>query len=283
MQPISRLHTSRISRRTLIKAGLGMAAALPFLGATCREGFVQHADVRVFFRTSGEGAPVLLHHGFAGSSQSWLDAGYVRTLEQQYQVIAIDARGHGRSDKPHDPAAYTMELRTGDVAAVLDELGISSAHYWGYSMGARTGFAFAQYHASRLTSFINGAAGPGSPKLEETRIRKGANALIARDFVGIASAFGVTEAQARAIMAGNDLDALAAAQLGLLSWDGVNPRTLDVRSLHYAGANDPLRYAAQSAAGAMPDGRFVSLPGLNHLTGFTESAAILPTATTFLG
>jgi pimeloyl-ACP methyl ester carboxylesterase len=131
MQPIPRLLNSRISRRTLIKAGLGIAAALPFLGATCREGFVQHERMRIFFRTSGEGAPVLLHHGFAGSSQSWIDAGYVKALEEQYQVIAIDARGHGRSDKPHEASAYTMELRTGDVAAVLDELGVASTHYWG--------------------------------------------------------------------------------------------------------------------------------------------------------
>src|SRR5262245_53749176 len=101
--PITR---RRISRRTLIKAGLGMAAALPFLGANCREGFVTHESVRIFFRTSGEGAALLLHHGFAGSTQGWIDAGYVRILEKRYQVITIDARGHGRSDKPHDAAAY---------------------------------------------------------------------------------------------------------------------------------------------------------------------------------
>jgi pimeloyl-ACP methyl ester carboxylesterase len=198
-------------------------------------------------------------------------------------VVTIDARGHGKSDKPHDPAQYTMELRASDVRSVLDELGVSKVNYWGYSMGARTGFAFAQYHGDRLGSMINGAAGPASPKNEETRITRGADALRARDYAGIASAFGVTEAQARVIMAGNDLDALAAAQLGLLSWDGVDPRTLRVRSLHYAGERDPLRYAAQAAASAMPYARFVSLPGLDHLTGFTSAQHVLSTAMGFLG
>ena len=58
----------------------------------------------------------------------------------------IDCRGHGLSDKPHAQEAYTMEMRVTDVLAVMDDLDIDSAHYWGYSMGGR-GSASAYWRA----------------------------------------------------------------------------------------------------------------------------------------
>jgi pimeloyl-ACP methyl ester carboxylesterase len=176
-----------------------------------------------------------------------------------------------------------MELRTGDVAAVLDALGIERAHYWGYSMGGRTGFAMAQFHPQRLLSLIVGAAAPTSPRREEARIRRGAEALESGDLKEIAAAFFVTEAAAARMLEGNDPLALAAAQLGLLTWDGVDPATVGLRSLLYAGSQDVLAGATKAAADAMPDVRFESLPGLNHLTGFVQSSAVLPKAVAFLG
>jgi pimeloyl-ACP methyl ester carboxylesterase len=62
--------------------------------------------------------------------------GYVEALRPDYQLILVDARGHGASDKPHEPAAYALSLRVSDIVAVLDALHLSTAHFWGYSMGA---------------------------------------------------------------------------------------------------------------------------------------------------
>jgi pimeloyl-ACP methyl ester carboxylesterase len=184
----------------------------------------------------------------------------------------MDARGHGRSDKPHDEAQYTMELRTADIVAVLDAVGVDRVHYWGYSMGARTGFAFLQMHADRAASFVNGASGPRSPKqLEQASIRERAAHLQAGRLN-----FRVSDGGNFDVPEGNDPLALAAVSLGLLSWDGVDASTLDTPSLHYAGDADRLGPAAERAARVMPGAKFRWLPGLDHLRGFERCELVVP-------
>ena len=275
----SALH--RVMSRRRFLAGLSAAAAAAaFGGSAC---FVEHGGVKIYYEVHGSGPPLLLHHGWAGSSQSWRRFGYVDALTDSYRVIVMDARGHGRSDKPHDEAAYTMELRTGDVLAVLDVIGVDRVHYWGYSMGGRTGFALLQWHPDRVISFVNGGAAPTSPKMyEEGRIRQWAEALRTGDDAVIAKGLGVPERSVRAVIGDNDREALAAAQLGLLSWDGVDPATLTAPSFHYAGQQDPILPVTQRAAEAMPGATFKMIPGLNHLTGFARGDLVLPLAREFL-
>ncbi len=248
------------------------------------DGAGAHADnegVRIYYETHGDGPPLLLHHGFAGSSVGWKDFGYVDALKGQFRVIVMDARGHGRSDKPHDPAAYTREARTADVAAVLDACGVTRAHYWGYSMGGRTGFAFADLYPERIASFVDGAAAPGA-EAERERMQRWADALKSGDPAAIARDLQVPEQYVRQLVGDNDLEALAAAQLGLMDWDFVDPSTLDLPSFHYAGENDPIMPSTRAAAAAMPGARFELLPGLNHLSGFTRSDLTLPVVRPFL-
>lgn len=84
--------------------------------------------------------------------------GYVEALQHDYRLILVDAQGHGHSDKPHEPAAYEPQLFVADILAVLDHLHIAKAHFWGYSMGGRIGFATAKYAPERFSSFIIGGA-----------------------------------------------------------------------------------------------------------------------------
>jgi pimeloyl-ACP methyl ester carboxylesterase len=93
---------------------------------------------RIRYEIDGSGVPLVLHPGFIGSLEDWDDAGYVTTLSDQYRLIRLDPRGQGRSDTPHDPAAYAAQHRVGDVLAVLDAEGIDRALFWGYSMCCRT-------------------------------------------------------------------------------------------------------------------------------------------------
>jgi pimeloyl-ACP methyl ester carboxylesterase len=83
-----------------------------------------------------------------------------RCAERDLKVILTDARGHGRSDKPHEPAAYDLRLRAMDVATVLDHLGLPTANYFGYSMGGWIGFGLAKYAPERARSLILGGAHP---------------------------------------------------------------------------------------------------------------------------
>jgi len=294
-----------MSRRRLIASlGTAGAAALatiacrktsktpgPFGGATFPQAtgtgsagaFVENKGVRIYYEVRGSGPPLLLHHGWAGSSQEWRRFGYLDGLADSYRVIVMDARGHGRSDKPHDEAAYTMRLRTRDVLAVLDAVGVGLVHYWGYSMGARTGFALLRWNGDRISSFINGAAAPTSPrKYEERRIRAWAEAVRTGDTAVIAASLGVPEQYVRGLIGDNDVEALAAAQLGLLSWNGVDPATLTTPSFHYSGEQDAFLPAIRQAAEAMPGAIFKVIPGLNHLTGFTRSDLVLPLVRAFL-
>src|SRR5262249_41190152 len=81
-------------------------------------------------------------------------------LQHDYRLIVVDARGHGGSDKPHDPTAYTNERHVADLLAILDNLTLPTAHFLGYSMGGNTGFAIAKYAPARFSSLLIGGAHP---------------------------------------------------------------------------------------------------------------------------
>ena len=68
--------------------------------------------------------------------------------------------------KPHDPQAYSSELMTGDTVAVLNDLGVAKANFWGHSMGGRIGFQLFRYHPSRFSSYILGGASPYTHRSE---------------------------------------------------------------------------------------------------------------------
>jgi pimeloyl-ACP methyl ester carboxylesterase len=107
------------------------------------------------------GEPILLIHGFASThAVNWVFPRWVKTLtETGRRVVAFDNRGHGRSEKFHDPAAYAMQKMAEDARALLDHLHIETADVMGYSLGARIAAFFAKAHASRVRSMILGGLG----------------------------------------------------------------------------------------------------------------------------
>jgi pimeloyl-ACP methyl ester carboxylesterase len=116
--------------------------------------FVDNQGVRICYETEGRGDAVVLQHGFSDSSETWREYGYVDALQEAHQVVLIDARGHGRSDKPHDADSYSLPALVTDVVAVLDALAIERAHFFGQSMGGRYGFGMAKYAPDRLRSLM---------------------------------------------------------------------------------------------------------------------------------
>lgn len=92
------------------------------------------------YQAWGEGPALILLHGFIVDSRiNWVDAGLVLPLAATgRRVIALDARGHGCSDKPHDPAAYAGRAMARDVVDLMDALGLTRAVLIGYSMGGYT-------------------------------------------------------------------------------------------------------------------------------------------------
>jgi pimeloyl-ACP methyl ester carboxylesterase len=113
-------------------------------------GYVENGGVRIYYEVHGSGVPILLHHGFTSSAEDWHRFGYVGPLAERFTVVLMDARGHGKSDKPHDPRLYTMDLRTDDVRAVLDALGIERAALVGHDWGAIVMWMVAVMHPERV-------------------------------------------------------------------------------------------------------------------------------------
>ncbi len=106
-------------------------------------------------------APVLLIHGFASSMKvNWVETGWVKLLAGDgRRVLAFDHRGHGGSDKPHDPLTYETPAMARDALALLDHLGIGRADVIGYSMGARVAAYLALEAPRRVRSVVFGGLG----------------------------------------------------------------------------------------------------------------------------
>ncbi|MFW9942219.1 MAG: alpha/beta fold hydrolase [Candidatus Thorarchaeota archaeon] len=102
--------------------------------------FFNNDGIKIYYEVEGEGPPVIMIHGFAASLEgNWKQTNWVEVLKNDYKLILLDCRGHGRSDKPLDQDQYGAHM-TDDIVKLLDHLSIEKANFFGYSMGARLSF-----------------------------------------------------------------------------------------------------------------------------------------------
>ena len=243
--------------------------------------YVDNKGIRIYYEVDGNGTPLVLQHGSASSLQTWRQCGYVEELKNDFQCILIDARGRGKSDKPHVGEAYTLRSHVSDVVAVLDELQIRSAHYWGYSMGGWIGFGMAQFAPERLRALIIGGAHP-----YEDRSFAAFERVDGSDPDAFIAAFEAAlhermSPERRPYVLANDLRALAASMQIRSSMEAVLP-TIRVPSLLYVGEADNRHAAVKSCVGHIPGGRIATLPGLNHSEVMLRSDLVLAHVIKFL-
>jgi pimeloyl-ACP methyl ester carboxylesterase len=238
--------------------------------------FVNRDGVKIHYTTAGNGPALILHHGTAGSGEDWIEMGYVNALGKNRQIILIDARGHGESDKPHDPDSYALARRAGDVVAVLDDLGLHRADYFGYSLGGWIGFGVARYAPSRIRSFVIGAAHPFAENMKAFRdlmTPEGAQTIFER-IPGLSVA-------AKERLLANDLDALRA-----LSFDreanAEALKSMTMPCLFFVGDNDPRCEPVKQCAAALPNAKFVAFPGHDHFTMLADIGQVGPLVDHFL-
>jgi pimeloyl-ACP methyl ester carboxylesterase len=242
--------------------------------------------VRIYYEREGSGPPLVLHSGFGSTLDQWGDYGYREALRDEYELILLDPRGHGRSDKPHDLAAYTYAQRVADVLAVLDAAEIERAIFWGYSMGGRVVFAAARYAPSRFHAFIAGGMHPEAPDraVQDEEVAAlsdgipGYIALLERDG-------GPLPAEWRATLLANDAAALrASASASAEAPDFTETLAgLEAPMLVYVGERDtPFHDQAQRATADLARVTFVSLPGLDHGEALRRSDVVLPHVRRFL-
>lgn len=114
-------------------------------------------DTNIYYEIHGEGEPLVLIYGYVGHSGLWFRQ--VPVLSKKYRVIAFDNRGVGRTDKPDIP--YTMGMMAGDIAGLLDVIGVGAAHIFGISMGGMIAQHFALNYPQRVISLILGCTACG--------------------------------------------------------------------------------------------------------------------------
>ena len=115
--------------------------------------------VNIYYEDHGTGPAVLLSHGYSATTRMW--AGQVEALKDRYRVITWDMRGHGQSDSPDDPKAYSEAATVDDIAGILNHLGIDKAVIGGLSLGGYMSLAFNLAHPSKVRALMLFDTGPG--------------------------------------------------------------------------------------------------------------------------
>jgi pimeloyl-ACP methyl ester carboxylesterase len=126
----------------------------------------QYADfdgVKIHYIDRGKGEPIVLLHGGTSNLESWVSTGVVANLQKDFRVIAFDARGSGKSDKPRDPKAYGRQQAL-DVPRLLDALKLDRAHIVGFSLGASTVAQLLTLDTTRFLTATQVAGAGRSPK-----------------------------------------------------------------------------------------------------------------------
>jgi pimeloyl-ACP methyl ester carboxylesterase len=241
--------------------------------------YATNQGVRLYYEVIGQGSPITLIHAFFSGLEDWKECGYVERLRQDYQLILLDVRGRGASDKPHNPEAYSLKLLVDDIVLILDELNLTKTHYLGYSMGGWIGFGMAKYALNRLYSLMIGGAHPYARNREHVRRRY--SQTREEWEAQIESNKDMTPAfKARVLK--NDHQALLAAAQDRADMSDVLP-TISVPCLVYAGeADEPVYRQAKQCVSHITSGTFFSLPGLSHGDAYLRSDLILPHIIKFL-
>ena len=230
--------------------------------------FTTWDGIAIAYQEWGEQAslpPVVLHHGFvADANANWVVPGLVPALVAAGRhVVAPDARGHGRSEKPHDPRFYGEQRMARDLAMLLEVIGAGHIDLVGYSMGAVVSLIFAS-DDQRVRRLVVGGVGSGVIECGGVDRRAVSNesiieALSAADPAALGeSGAGAFRALADAL--GADRGALVAQARSVFRGEIALDR-ISAPTLVLAGEADPLAVRPQVLADAIPDARLQVLSG----------------------
>ena len=246
----------------------------------------------IYYDVRGTGPAIVLHTGAGGDSRIFEYAGYVDGLPGFTKVL-MDQRGRGRSGRPETAEAHGVEHFVADIGAVLDDAGIESAGFWGYSNGVFAGLAFGVAHPKRLRALLGTGTLPYqdisdlSPIPDEAAFiaEQVARGGVGQDVDGYQAQDGerFPDAIDRNVREG-DPRMYALDRIARRSWHG--PRSLypsfRIPVLMLTGAREQDDGATGMALAELPNARGVRIPGVGHLASFYRSDLALPYARPFL-
>jgi len=245
---------------------------------------INRDGVDIYYESAGSGPAILLSHGYSATTRMW--TGQVEALKDRYQVVTWDMRGHGQSDSPDDPSAYSEKATVDDAAAILRHLGIETAVIGGLSLGGYMSLAFNLAYPSMVRALMLFDTGPGyknavaregwnetATKRATTFEEKGLDALGRSAEVRVSqhtSAQGLANA-ARGMLAQFDSRIIESLP------------NITVPTLVLVGENDqPFLGATEYMAAKIPGSTKVMIPDAGHAANIDQPAAFNAAVESFL-
>lgn len=239
---------------------------------------------KIHYEVEGSGPPLVLIHGLAWDLSRWNEYGYLPQLAADHRVVMYELRAHGQSESPIGAESYAPGRHAGDVIAVLDDLGMRKAHFFGYSLAALIGLAVLRHAPERMSSLTLG----GIPQLDSPIV----DAMIQSRQSGPDSALAEMEKFRGYQESKTDRDRYLSqafeVQTTLLTtlrdrtelFEHLESTSLPVMA--YAGTEDPFHDHVADTAALIPGARFVPLDCLTHPLAVRRADKVLPHVTNFL-
>src|ERR1700731_3679267 len=246
---------------------------------------INRDGVGIYYEVHGSGPPLLLTHGYSSTSQMW--QGQIEALSKHHKLVLWARRGHGRSDYPSDPAAYSEALTVADMAALLDTVGATRAIVGGLSLGGYMSLAFYRAHPERVSALLIIDTGPGFKK-DDAREVWNKRALDTADRFDREGLDVLKSAsRERSTVSHRDATGLARAARGMLTQRDakvieVLPE-IKVPSLVVVGADDtPFLAASDYMAAKIPGARKAVIPAAGHAVNVDQPQAFIDAVLPFL-
>jgi pimeloyl-ACP methyl ester carboxylesterase len=246
--------------------------------------YLDRDGVHLYYEAQGHGPAVLLTHGYTATLRMWDPQ--VEALADRYRVVRWDMRGHGESDSPGDPGAYTHAASVSDMAALLDASGVERAVIGGLSLGGFLSLAFLLAHPERVRALMLFDTGPGYRK-DEARAdwNRLADSYAARfEREGLAALGGGAEVR---VSKHRSAQGLAHAARGILAQ--TDARVIEslphvaVPTLLIVGSEDkPFLSAMGYMAAKIPDSTKVVIEGAGHAPNLERPQAFNAAVDSFL-
>lgn len=246
---------------------------------------IDRDGVKLYYEVHGSGPALILTHGYSSTSAMW--EGEIGALSKHHQLVLWDMRGHGQSDYPDDPSAYSEAHTVADMAALLDEVGARHAIVGGLSLGGYMSLAFCRAHPERVRALLIIDTGPGFKK-DDARAAWNRRALDTGDrFEREGLAVLKSASRERSTVSHRDASGLAHAARGMLTQRDARVieslPAIDVPSLVVVGADDaPFLAASDYMAARIPGASKVVIPAAGHAVNIDQPQAFIDAVLPFL-
>ncbi len=246
---------------------------------------IDRDGVKIHYEVHGSGPTLLLTHGYSSTSAMW--TGQIEALSKHHKLVLWDMRGHGQSDYPDDPAAYSEALTVADIAALLDQVGAASAIIGGLSLGGYMSLAFYRAHPERVRALLIIDTGPGFKKDDARDAWNQRAHDTAERYEREGLAVLQTLSRERSSVSHRNASGLAHAARGMLTQRDARVieslPAIKVPALVIVGADDaPFLAASDYMATKIPGATKAIIPAAGHAVNMDQPQAFLEAVLPFL-